>query len=183
MDLAALIARIHATPVMAVIVVTGGGTQALADLLSIPGASQTLLEARIPYSQKSLAEFLGALPKQSVSIETATALAQAAYHRAALLRQQETVPVVGLSCTATLVTDRPKKGAHRAHIGLCNGTRTRVYSLTLQKGARDRPGEERVVSNLVLRALGEACVPDTTVDLRLVRGENVTIQETERNSR
>ena len=67
---------------MVVLVVTGGGVQALADLLTVPGASRTVLEALVPYSEQSLAEFLGALPVRSVSVETATALARIAYQRA-----------------------------------------------------------------------------------------------------
>src|SRR5262245_56754647 len=112
MDRASLIAKIHNTPVMAVIIVTGGGAQAVADILAVPGASRTLLEALVPYSEKSLAEFLGSLPAQAVSVDTAAALAQAAYRRATTLRENDAVPVIGLSCTATLVTDRPKKGDH-----------------------------------------------------------------------
>ncbi|MBI3301558.1 MAG: CinA family protein [Deltaproteobacteria bacterium] len=177
MDTASLIARIHASPVMAVLVVTGGGAQALADLLAVPGASRTLLEAIVPYSEKSLSEFLGGPPAQAVSVATAAALAQAAYRRAVRLRDNETVPVLGLSCTATLVTDRPKKGAHRAHIGLCDGKRTEAYSLTLQKGAQDRQGEERVVSDLILRALAEACGLTVAGDVALLPEERVTVQD------
>jgi hypothetical protein len=173
----ALIVRIHASPVMAVLAVTGGGTQALADLLAIPGASRTLLEAVVPYSEKSLAEFLGALPRQSVSADVAAALAQTAYRRALVLREHETVPVIGLSCTATLITDRPKKGEHRAHIGISARERTHVSSLTLRKGARDRQGEERVVSNLLLCVFAEACGLDAAMDLALLAGEHVTVQE------
>ncbi len=44
-----LITQIHTTPTMAVLIVTGGGTQAIADLLAVPGASRTVLEALIPY--------------------------------------------------------------------------------------------------------------------------------------
>jgi nicotinamide mononucleotide (NMN) deamidase PncC len=161
---------------MAVIVVTGGGARALADLLTVPGASRTVLEALVPYSEPSLVEFLGAAPRQAVSVETAAALARKAYQRATQLRKDETVPVLGLSCTATLVTDRPKKGAHRAHIGLCIGAQTRVYSLTLQKGARDRRGEERLVSDLLLRALAEACGLDGDVKLGLLPAEEVMVR-------
>jgi len=161
---------------MAVFVVTGGGAQALADLLAVPGASRTVLEALVPYSERSLTEFLGTLPQQSVSVETAAALAQTAYRRALRRRNDETVPVIGLSCTATLVTDRPKKGAHRAQVGLCSGEQTCIYSLTLQKGARDRPGEERLVSDLLLQVLAEACGLEVAVDLPLLRDERVTIQ-------
>jgi len=171
----ALISQIHASPMMAVCIVTGGGMQAMADLLAVPGASRTLLEVLIPYSAQSLAEFLGAAPAQAVSVETAAALAQEAYRRALRLQADHTVPLIGLSCTATLVTDRPKKGAHRAHIGVCEGTRTRVYSLTLQKGARDRRGEERVVSNLLLHVLAQACGLNTLADLAILPTERVTV--------
>jgi len=157
MDAIPLIAQIHASPVMAVCVVTGGGSQAIADLLTVPGASRTVLEALVPYSDKSMIEFLGAAPIQAVSIETAAALARQAYQRACALREAEEIPVVGLSCTATLVTDRPKKGDHRAHVGLCTSADTRVFSLTLYKGARDRIGEERLVSDLLLQVLALGC--------------------------
>src|SRR5262245_1742817 len=177
MERIALITRIHASPALAVIVVTGGGAQALADLLTVPGASRTVLEALVPYSERSLVEFLGTLPRQSVSVETAATLARTAYQRALQLRTDDTVPVLGLACTATLVTDRPKKGAHRAHMGLCSGERTRVYSLTLQKGARERQGEERLVSDLLLQILAEACGIDSTIDLALLEGEWVVVQE------
>src|SRR5215207_6433216 len=62
MEKATLIAQIHDAPVMAVIVVTGGGAQAIADILAVPGASRTLLEALVPYSDKSLTKFLGSSP-------------------------------------------------------------------------------------------------------------------------
>jgi len=177
MDRVSLVTRIHASPTMAVLVVTGGGAQALADLLAVPGASRTVLEALVPYSEQSLAEFLGASPQQSVSVATAAALARTAYQRALRLRKDKTAPVVGLSCTATLMTDRPKKGAHRAHIGLCVGEQTRVYSLPLQKGTRDRQGEERLVSDLLLRVLAEACGLGSATDLALLPDEQVAVQE------
>ncbi|MSQ46974.1 MAG: hypothetical protein EXR78_01080 [Deltaproteobacteria bacterium] len=173
----ATIAQIHDTPTMAVIVVTGGGAQAVADILAVPGASRTLLEALVPYSEKSLTEFLGSPPMQVVSAETAAALAQAAYRRATTLRENNTVPVIGLACTATLVTDRPKKGDHRAHIGLCTAEQTRVYSLTLQKGARDRQGEERLVSDLLLRICAEGCGLSLVGLLSLLPEEHVIVEK------
>ena len=38
------IAKIHESPSVAVLVVTGGGSQALANLFVVPGASRTVLE-------------------------------------------------------------------------------------------------------------------------------------------
>ncbi|MBI3246764.1 MAG: CinA family protein [Deltaproteobacteria bacterium] len=171
-----LIVQIHTSPMMAVIVVTGGGAQAIADLLAVPGASKTVLEALVPYSDKALAEFLGESPTQAVSIETATAMAQAAYRRALRLRDDPAAPVIGLACTATLATNRPKKGEHRAHIGLCSHTQTRVSSLMLAKGTRNRQEEERIVSKVLLHVLAEACGIDTALlDLRLRPEEQVQL--------
>ena len=166
------LARIHASAHRTVLVVTGGGTQAVADLLAVPGASRTVLEAVVPYSEAALTEFLGASPRQAVSVETAAALARAAYKRAVALHATED-PLIGVSCTATLATDRPKKGAHRAHIGISTAAGTRVYSCTLTKGARDRQGEERVVSDLLLTVLARACGLDETLDGLLLAGERI----------
>ncbi len=168
------IARIHASSFRAMLVVTGGGTQAIADLLAVPGASRTVLEVVIPYSAPALVEFLGANPDQAVCIETAAALARSAYTRAAGLHAAQD-PVVGVACTAALATGRSKKGAHRAHIGLSTAAETRVYSCTLTKGARDRQGEERVVSDLLLTVLARACGLDVTLD-GLLAGERIEEQ-------
>jgi len=170
-DNQSFITQIHHTPTMAVLVVTGGGSQAVADLLTVPGASRTVLEALVPYSDRSLVEFLGEGPTQAVSVETAARLARRAYHRACSLRETETIPVTGLSCTATLATDRPKKGDHRAQVGLCRSEDTRVFSLTLQKGARDRIGEERLVSDLLLQVLALGCEVLPSVQLPLLAGD------------
>ncbi|MGE0825081.1 MAG: CinA family protein [Candidatus Binatia bacterium] len=176
MDRVSLITQVHAAPTMAMLVITGGGTQALADLLAVPGASRTILEALVPYSAKSLGEFLGTPPAQAVSVETAAALAQGAYRRALQLRPSEGVPVVGLACTATLATDRLKKGEHRAHIGVCTKSQTHMYSLTLGKGARDRSGEERIVSDLLLQVLAETCGCPSTAALALLSEDLLTHQ-------
>lgn len=178
MDLFTLIAQIHTSPLMAVIVVTGGGSQALADLLAVPGASKTLLEALVPYSDRSLQEFLGEVPQQAVSVETAAALARVAHQRARKLDSAPPHVVLGLSCTATLVTDRPKKGEHRAHIGLCTEFDACVHSLTLTKGARNRQAEERVVSNLLLSTLADACGVKAPETIGLLAGEQILVTST-----
>ena len=171
-----LISQIHATPTMAVVVVTGGGVQAVADLLAIPGASRTVLEALVPYSQASQTAFLGQTVEYSVTAEAGAAFAQAAYRRALELRESETVPVVGLACTAALATDRPKKGEHRAHIGLTTSEGTTVSSIILRKGARDRAGEEQLVSDLIVSILAEACGLEGESPKELFAEERVTVR-------
>lgn len=150
------VAEIHRSPSMAVLVVTGGGTRALADLFMVPGASRTVLEALVPYSDRSMDEFLGGRPAHAASAETAAALARRAHQRALALRPSLDATVLGVACTAALVTDRPRKGEHRAHVAVCGGETVEVRSVRLEKNARTREGEERAVADLLLSAMGRA---------------------------
>jgi hypothetical protein len=152
-----LIQAIHDSPPRAVFAAAGAGSQALVDLLGVSGASRTLLEALIPYAADSFDEFLGQTPEQYVSAETGRRMAGRALARAHHLRELETFPIVGLACTATIVTDRPKRGEHRAHVAARTPGRLTAWTLNLQKGARNRAGEEGLVSRLILDALAEAC--------------------------
>lgn len=155
-----LIQAIHDCPTKVMVVTAGAGTQMLSDLLGVAGASRTLLEALIPYSAAAFDEFLDEAPQQYVAPKTARLLAGRALTRARWLRV-DAEPVVGLACTATVITDRPKMGEHRAHVAVWTPGRQTWYGLHLQKGARDRPGEEAVVSRLMLHALAVACgLPD-----------------------
>ena len=86
-DIRTLIEGIHATPEQAVVALAGAGSEALAWLLSVPGASRTLLEALVPYGRKSMIGFLGHEPEQYVSQENARDMAKAAYERALNLRE------------------------------------------------------------------------------------------------
>ncbi|MDA1004809.1 MAG: hypothetical protein O3B31_15905, partial [Chloroflexi bacterium] len=66
-------------------------------------------------------------------------------------------PAVGVACTATIATDRLKRGEHRCWIGVASITGVTTYGLRLEKNARDRGGEEAVVSRLALHALAVGC--------------------------
>lgn len=167
-----VIRQIHDLPMQAALVVSGGGSRALAWLLSVPGASRTVLEMTLPYSYPAFEHYLGFRPEQFVSRETAIYLAKAAYHRARLLAA-EGKPSLGLACTATLVTDRPKRGAHRCHVAVRDEQGVATYSLVLSKGMRDRIGEEEVVSRLVLSALSRACGVQDEIPLGLYPDEQV----------
>jgi hypothetical protein len=88
--------------------------QALSWLLTVPGASRTLLDARVPYAQQALAEVLGgAVPASYASPQTARDMAMAAYRAAAQVATYGT-PIIGLGCCCALATDRPKRGDHKA---------------------------------------------------------------------
>ena len=159
-----VIRRIHAGPAQAVVVVTGGGAQAISWLLTVPGASRTVLETLVPYSAQSLERFLGERPQGIVYSETAETMARRAYRRAVELADAN-VPVVGIGCTAAIATDRRKRGAHRAYVARCTADSTITYSLEFNKGLRDREGEDTLTSILIVQALAQAS--DVPVDFAL----------------
>ncbi len=161
------------TPYQYVAVVTGGGAQAMAWLLGVPGASKAVLEVLVPYHQRSLAEFLGGEPEQNCSGDTSRWMARRALDRARALTDAR--PVAGVSCTASLATDRPKKGPHRFHISIATENGVSTWTLTLTKGARDREGEEAVLDAVLLNALAAVFGSTDRVDEGRHAGENVVI--------
>lgn len=161
-----LVQRIHDSETMAVVSVAGAGTAAISWLLGVAGASRTVLEILVPYASTSLTEFVGSEPSQFVSEDTAVAMAKSAYRRALQLREGAS-PVVGIACTATIATDRAKRGEHRCHIAAWSGTGYKTYNLNFVKGLRGRAGEDEIASKLALRALAESANVEFYSDLRL----------------
>lgn len=170
--LEAEIERIHASSTLAAIAVAGAGSQLLAWLLGVGGASRTLLEAVIPYGSRAMIEYLGWVPEKYVSQGIALSLAARAYSRALRFREKKE-RTIGLSCTATIATDRIKRGDHECYVGVWDGQTANTYFLKLDKGARDRSGEETVVSQLILRALAEACELEPGISITLTANEHV----------
>ncbi|MBL8830105.1 MAG: hypothetical protein JNM18_24215 [Planctomycetaceae bacterium] len=158
-DCERLVRAIHASSPRAVLAVTGGGSLALSQLLTVPGASRTVLAAHVPYAEAALVEFLGARPEQFCSQRTARAIAMAAYQQAIKLRQKSSpadFPILGVACTASLASEPPKHGPHRFHIAWQSCDTTVCHSVTLVKGRRTRLEEEQVAANVMLNALAEA---------------------------
>lgn len=184
----AVIERTHLSPRRFVLAFVGGGGQAMADLLSVPGASESLLEARVPYSESALAEWLGSPPERACSRETALAMAVVAYQRARELAAQEhDLPfdeqfLVGIGGTAAISNVRRQRGDHRCFVAVQTATSTRLYSLVLQKGVRDRAGEERLVSHLLLLAMADACEIKNTPDIELTGEEAISEEKAQARS-
>lgn len=186
-----LVRSIHAAGVRFVLAITGGGSGAIRDLLVVPGGSRVLVEAIVPYAAEALARWLGVAPEQFCSPTTARGMAMRAFERATSYEADnaaQTEPAVaasvpaahiasvaylGLGCTASLATDRPKRGAHRVHLAWQSSTATATYSLELVKGARERADEESLVSQLLLNMLAEAVGVSLRVRLPLLPGESI----------
>ncbi|MCE9545357.1 MAG: hypothetical protein K8T25_07560 [Planctomycetia bacterium] len=169
-----LIRQLHAAGTRVVLCITGGGSAAIGELLAVPGGSASLLEATVPYSSQALTAFLGSEPANYCSERTARAMAMAAFERARRYTAPgDTAPLAGVACTASLASDRPKHGEHRAHLAVQTLSDTWTGSLILTKGARSRADEERLVSQSVLNAMAEACGVPTRLPLALLTGEQL----------
>lgn len=153
-DLTVLLERIHASPVQLVLEFTGAGSAALAWLHSLGGSSRTVLEASDRYASSSLADVLGFTPERSTSVEVSLELASLARERARFLAQPGT-PVIGIGASATIATDRSKRGEHRTVVALAGPLGRQAFELVMTKGARDRASEEELVSRLILTAVAD----------------------------
>ena len=145
---------LHRSPWQGVLYVTGGGTLLLSELLTTPGASATVLEARVPYAQPALTEILGRIPEQACSDATARAMAMAAFQRARHLggATAEARPF-GLACTASLGTTRSKRGRHRAHVAVQTEHATYAAHVTFDD---ERGEEEEQLLEMLWHALSQA---------------------------
>ena len=169
-----LVEQIHAAPEKMVLALSGGGSRALAELLEVPGASRTLLEAVVPYSETALIAWLGGRPDQFCSPQAGRAMAMAAFRRACeYCTAEEESALAGIACTAGLTTDRPRRGSHRAHVAMQTATRTVTWSVELEKDLRTRREEEQLVCRLLLNAVAEACEIQGRLELSLAEGEQV----------
>lgn len=153
-----LVRRLHATPHRGVYAFAGAGSAALAWLHAVGGSSRTLLEAIDHYHPRSLTEALGSPPERSVAPEVAAALARRARDRAdALVADDEPPgPTLGLALSATIATDRTKRGDHRLEAAVADGLGLRAVSATFEKGARERAGEEALTGRWLLFLAAQA---------------------------
>nr|GMD19900.1 Cytidyltransferase-like domain-containing protein [Ipomoea batatas] len=152
----ALVEAIHSTPTQAVLYISGGASQALGWLMSVPGASNTVLEAVVPYSRMSMIQLLGKVPAQSASQQTAEDMALLAYNRALKLSKPG-YPALGVGFTGALASLEPKRGDHRFHLSTRTSERLLVSTVTLSKGLRTREQEDTLSSQFLLKAIANAC--------------------------
>ena len=152
----ALVALIHQTEGGVVLGITGGGISVITDLLLVPGASRTVLEIVIPYAEKALRELLGNDRDGAVSVETARNMASYCYRRATELRPH--LPVFGIACTAALVSDRVRRGADRACLGVTTPKGIDAWEIAVKKSqnqtvAQNRITQDRDVSDHLLQVI------------------------------
>ena len=167
-----LATAIHATPHKMVMAFAGAGAQALAWLHSVGGSSRTVLSAVDIYTPASMRKWVGFMPARFTSRRVARAMARRAFAEAREFANPADA-VFGLASTATIATDRAKRGDHRVAAAVKDAFGVVTYYLTLEKDARDRAGEEEIVSLVLLRAAADACGVPPRPELPLVGAERV----------
>ncbi|KAJ7954144.1 Nucleotidylyl transferase superfamily protein [Quillaja saponaria] len=166
----AVVEAIHSSPTQAVLYISGGASQVLGWLLSVPGASNTVLEVVVPYSRMSTIQLLGKIPTQFCSQHTAEEMALLAYNRALKLSRPGS-PVLGVGFTGSLVSERPKLGDHRFYLSTRTADRLWISTVTLSKCLRTREEEDKISSCVLLKAIANACKVPATIDTGLTESE------------
>ncbi len=176
-DVMDLVRQIHECRISSCIAVTGVGTQAVAWLFAVPGASRTILDVQVPYSAASLYQYIGKETPQHVSSEVAMLMAESARARALTLpragRPRPDDRFIGLACTGAVATDRIRRGEDRAVVAWTDGKETATCTLSFNKSLRNRASEERDSSLLIVNCLAEACGIERRIPIELLQGERI----------
>jgi hypothetical protein len=115
----------------------------------------------VPYSPPSIFRYLKQKPEKHCTERTARQMAMQAFLRARRYanadgKDQEDRTLAGVACTASLATNRPKKGPHRVHLALQTIDRTMSWSVHLEKNVRTRLEEEDIVCQSIINLLAQA---------------------------
>lgn len=150
-----LVLKIHGTPHKTVIALTGGGAEVIGELLRYGQGSNTVLEAIVPYDQKSFDNFVKGTPDKYCSPGAARDLAMAAYQKAILfsgIKNADTLIGIGASCS--LAKDNERNGRnHYAHIAIQTSKFTKTYELDLTGRGYSRSEEETIVARIIIGCL------------------------------
>jgi len=159
---------------------TGGGTPAIGVLTGIPGASNSIIEARLPYAtsvtDRIIKPFLDS-PNGYCNKEVALALTQAAYSDTISTYLEETKNLdslttcnfIGIGTTSAIRSKTIKKGDHRMHAFYKKSDNVFSpecvqYDFILSKGKRSREEEDQVIADVILnKILADATNLETEV--------------------
>ena len=165
------ILEINGTDQKLVLIISGAGIQAAKWILDVPGASQTILEIQIPYSNKAMHELLEYTPTNFVSENTVIDMARKAYEKSVALRSNNE-PVLGIACTAAISTDRDRRGQNHAYICSWTAHSRNIEHITLQKGKRDRVSEDLIISQSIINMISKVILNRSAYDIDLDPGDN-----------
>ena len=153
-----IIQKIHSSPFRFVLVSSGGGTNAISEILQVPGASKSVLEAYVPYAKESLEYYLLKKPDHYCSLGTTLSMAAKAYSAAKKI-DPNTNPknLLGVAVTASLATNYSKKGEHKFFIAIQTYKYSSSFSYSFVKGELSREEEEKIVTDHIINAIAQSC--------------------------
>ncbi len=146
--------RIFQTRWKIALVVTGGGSGAIAKCFRRSGASRNFVEAVIPYSHAALADYLNGPPVAGhADLSTATQIASVAFDRAVKVGGGDPKDAVGIALVAALPTDPPRDHIHRIHVALHADSLRQTWSCELTDRTYTRQQAEDIADAMVLAAI------------------------------
>ncbi|WP_440953244.1 hypothetical protein [Methanococcoides sp. FTZ1] len=175
---------IHSQPWRIVLAITGGGTEAIGQLLRYGGGSATVLEAIVPYSPEALDTLIGRKPEKYASPTTVRSMAMAAYRRALSLKENDdrihSQNLIGVAASCKLSTGTAEREGreHEIYVGIQSFDRTVVRMLRLTTG-RSREEEEHISACMIIDSIAKECGwnREMLTDRLLDRGEIIEDME------
>ncbi len=153
-----IIEKIHSSPYRFVLVSSGGGTNAISEVLKVPGASKSVLEAYVPYAKESLDYYLLKQPDHYCSLSTTLSMAAKAYSAAKKIDPDiNPKNLLGVAVTASLATNYSKKGEHKFFIAIQTYKYSSSLSYSFVKGELTREEEEQIVTHHIINAIAQSC--------------------------
>ena len=153
-----IIEKIHSSPYRFVLVSSGGGTNAISEVLKVPGASKSVLEAYVPYAKESLDYYLLKQPDHYCSLSTTLSMAAKAYSAAKKIDPNiNPKNLLGVAVTASLATNYSKKGEHKFFIAIQTYKYSSSFSYSFVKGELTREEEEQIVTDHIINAIAQSC--------------------------
>ena len=173
---------IHHSPFRIVLAITGGGTEAIGELLRHGGGSDTLIEAIVPYGKESLKDLIGKEPERYASAETAKDMAMSAYSRALLLDSRSEKPEhlnligIGVTCKLAKQGNEREGRQHEVYFASQSYYRTTVSGIAF-KNIGSREEQENIATNFILDRIAALCKPEKYAksDLQQTDAEEMTI--------
>ena len=136
------------------LVISGGGTGVIATCLRRPGASRQFVEAVVPYSRRSMSDYLDRAPDgASASIETACQMAKRAFERACDLSDLSDSDPVGVAMTCALPTIPARDQVNQIHVAIHGNELAKQWSRILGPEIETRDQAESIAEEMSMQAL------------------------------
>ncbi len=146
-----LVKKIHERKCKISLAITGGGTEAIGQLLRPGGGTNTLVEALVPYAPETFARLLGGEPDKFVSEEAACSMATAIW-----VNNMEFCSV-GIGATSSLYKKNERTGREH-NVFIATHHLDHMWSTSLRfEELLPRTEQEQLVSLVILNEIALAC--------------------------